>query len=198
MDVKDMDYQSYPQLDSEGNIISRYWRIFYETPDGFLKWETVVYPSDQEVSEIQPYDILNFENKVKRPVKEVRIGLTHLQQEPNGPWLSQEKLKGENIPPSRDEYAPSFKKRDFSRPEANAWVELDYTDLWYDKWRPKAYEGRRDYYLFINKPKRRITKEEEMAKRIQDLETRLKKTEEEKKNYLETLNRQSQGQNVGA
>lgn len=192
MYVKDMDFSSYPLRDAEGNVLTPYWRIYYETKEGFIKWETINYPRGDARADIRAEEILAFEAKYRLQPIEIRAGLTFLQQEPKGPWLSLKEIKGMDVPPGNPEYTSDYKWED--RP--GAWVERDYTDLFYKKWRPSAYEGRRDVFGWT-KPAKKMTETDLLQKQIADLQKQVEVRTKNEAFLKDLLNKQEKGENVG-
>ena len=142
MFVEDMDFGSYPVRsgkDSEGNPYesegkistqpaSSTWRVDYVDSDGKARWEFWKTESSGATGEIPHAEIRIIEKRMIKPrqISRVSMGLFFFQEEPGGEWKK---------------FKPSDKD-----PRAELFYEGDYTRLYMELWRKKAYEGEFDPY----------------------------------------------------
>lgn len=162
MFVEDMDFASYPikaSKDSEGNPFlgldnkpcprpaSPTWRIDYTDSEGKARWEFYKDELSGSVAEIPPRMISIIEKRMKNPIKITRVsmGLFYFQEEPGGEWKK-------------------FKPQD-KDPRAELFFEGNYTSMYIDEWRKKAYEGEFDPYKLT----KAYSKEEAQRKELESL-----------------------------
>lgn len=178
MHVEDMDLRSYPytahanpdgESYPEPKPASNRWRIDYTDSNGYAKWQMLVGGFDTKWAEIPPEELLLAEKRMEKPAKitAVKMGLVSKQEEPGGPWVR---------------FAPNDKD-----PRAELWYEGDFTELYFSKWRKKAYEGHFDAlkltrgYSETQKAKRSV---EEKDAELKELQAKLLAAEQEQKRLI--------------
>ena len=161
MFVEDMDFGSYPSrsfkdsegnpFESEGKPISRpassTWRVDYVDKSGISRWEFWKTEQAGALAELPPEAVRIIEKRMKNPnkINRVSMGLFFFQEEPGGEWKP-------------------FKPND-KDPRAEMFYEGDYTRLYMEEWRKRAYESEFDPYKLT----RSFNKEEAQRQELEQL-----------------------------
>jgi hypothetical protein len=179
MHVEDMDLNTYPvkahsSPDGEAYVggpkpATNTWRIDYVDSNGYAKWIFYKGELSSAVAEIPTSEIRILEQRMEKPsrITGVKFGLISKQEEPGGPWVR-------------------FKPND-KDPRAELYYEGKFTDLYFDVWRKKAYDGHFDAFKLIraySKDKAAQVELNEKQKYISQLEEKLAAGELEKQNLI--------------
>ena len=165
MHVEDMDFWSYPTKAVRSPDGSPYlapqpatniWKVNYLNSDGEIRHEFYKAELSSPVAEIPADEIRVIEKRMIKPEKIVGVffGLLYIQKEPGGEWVKA---------------SPNDKD-----PRADKFYEGDYTRLYMEQWRKRAYETEFDTLKLT----RAYSKED---KTRLDLEAKARELEETKK-----------------
>lgn len=161
MHAEDMDLRSYPVKvvqSPDGNSYpepkpaSHVWKINYTNSAGVILHEFYKSEMSSPVAEIPGSEIRIIEKRMIKPHKIVGVffGLLYEQQEPNGEWVKP-------YPQDKD-------------PRPEKFIEGEFTKLYMEDWRKRAYEGHFDTLKLTRAYSKEAAQAAELTAQKQELE----------------------------